>query len=161
MSRNREKKKRSTILAKLLVFVVIFIFAALFFVVREQEQTDKEKTNWQSGSFLRIGDVQVDYREGLVYLDAVREEYEQYYGSDIWEYAVDSHGNTIGTWLKQQVLEQIIYIKVVCKKADELDIVLTGDELQRVETQTAEYMEKPEAKKRTDPVRQLVSAPCR
>lgn len=147
MSQHREKKKRSTIGVKLLLFVVIFVFAGGFFMLREQEQTDKSKTSWQNGSFLRIGDVQVDYREGLVYLDAVREDYEQYYGSDIWQYAVDSHGNTIGTWLKQQVLDQIIYIKVVCQKADELGIVLTGDELQQVETQTAEYMEKPEAAK--------------
>lgn len=143
----REKKNRRTIWIKLLLFVVIFVFAGLYFVLREQEETDKNKTNWQNGSFLRIGDTQVDYREGMVYLDAVREDYEQYYGSDIWKYAVDSHGNTIGSWLKKQVLDQIIYIKVVCQKADELGIVLTGDELQQVEVQTAEYMEKPEAKK--------------
>ena len=106
MLQHREKKTRSTLVVKLLLFVAIFVFAVGFFLLREQEQTDKTKTNWQSGSFLRIGDVQVDYREGLVYLDAVREDYEQYYGSDIWKYAVDSHGNTIGTWLKQQVLDQ-------------------------------------------------------
>ena len=91
---------------------------------------------------LRIGDTQVDYREGMIYLNAVQEDYEQYYGSDIWKYAVDSQGNTMGELIKAQVLEQIIYIKVVCRKADELGIVLTEEELLQVEEQTKAYMEK-------------------
>ena len=91
---------------------------------------------------LRIGDSQVDYREGMVYLNAVQEDYEQYYGSDIWKYAVDSQGNTMGEVIKEQTLQQIIYSKVVCRKADELGIVLSEEELQTVDRQTAEYMEK-------------------
>ena len=91
---------------------------------------------------LRIGDTQVDYREGMIYLNAVREDYEQYYGSDIWKYAVDSRGNTMGELIKEQTLEQIIYVKVVCQKASELGIVLSEEELQQVDEQTAAYMEK-------------------
>lgn len=91
---------------------------------------------------LRIGDTQVDYREGMVYLNAVQQDYEQYYGSDIWKYAIDAQGNTMGEVIKEQTLEQIIYIKVVCQKASELGIVLSEEELQTVDMQTEEYMEK-------------------
>lgn len=138
MARRTPKQKKSTFY-KLLVFVVIFVAAGLFFIMQGQEET--EETVWQNGSFLRIGDTQVDVREGMIYLDAVRADYEQYYGSDIWKYAIDSEGNTVGTILKEQVLEQMIYIKVVCQKADELGIVLSAEELQEVDKQTAEYMQ--------------------
>lgn len=140
MSRGREKKKKSTFFARVLVFVVIFVFAGLFFVLREQEQTEKKKTEWQTGSFLRIGDTQVDYREGLVYLNAAAEDYEQYYGDEIWDYVVDAQGNTIADVLKEQVLEQITYIKVVCEKAGEMGKVLSAEELAQVEVQVEEYM---------------------
>ena len=140
MARRKGKKKKGTFFARLFVFLVIFVFAGLFFVMREQEETGKEKTNWQTGSFLRVGDTQVDYREGLVYLDAARADYEQYYGSDIWEYVVDDRGGTIAEALKEEVLEQITYIKVVCEKASQLGTVLSAEELEQVEAKVEEYM---------------------
>ncbi len=140
MSRGRNRKK-STIWLKLLLFVAILVVGAAFFFFRDQEEKEKE-TVWQEGSMLRIADIQVDSREGMVYLHAVQEDYEQYYGSDIWKYVVDSRGNTMGEVIKDQTLDQIIYVKVVCQKADELGIVLSEEELQLVEEQTTAYMEK-------------------
>ena len=138
MSRRRNKK--SSVWPKIIIFVVILVLAAVIFG-RKGEDKEKE-TVWQEGSMLRIGDTQVDYREGLVYLDAVKADYEQYYGSDIWKYEIDANGNTMGQVIKDQTLEQIIYIKVVCQKADELGIVLSEEELQQVDQQTAAYMQK-------------------
>lgn len=136
MSRRRNKKK--SIWPKILILVVILVVVAVIFG-RKDEDKEKE-TVWQEGSMLRIGETQVDYREGMVYLNAVQKDYEQYYGSDIWKYAIDSEGNTMGEIIKEQTLEQIIYIKVVCQKADELGIVLSDDELKQVDRQTEDYM---------------------
>lgn len=138
MSRRRNKK--SSPWWKVLIFIVVLVLAAVFLGRKGEEK--EEETVWQEGSMLRIGDTQVDYREGMIYLNAVQEDYEQYYGSDIWKYAIDSRGNTMGEVIKEKTLEQIIYIKVVCSKADELGIVLSEEELQTVDRQTAEYMEK-------------------
>lgn len=138
MSRRRNKKK--SVWPKIIIFVVVLVLAAVMFG-RKGEEKEKE-TVWTEGSMLRIGDTQVDYREGMAYLNAVQQDYEQYYGSDIWKYAVDSQGNTMGSVLKEQTLEQIIYIKVVCQKASELGIVLSEEELQTVDSQTADYMAK-------------------
>ncbi len=136
MSRRRNKKK--SIWPKIIIFVLILVLAAVIFGRRGEEK--EKETVWLEGSMLRIGDTQVDYREGMVYLNAVQKDYEQYYGSDIWKYAIDSEGNTMGEVIKDQTLEQIIYIKVVCRKADELGIVLSEEELQQVDKQTADYM---------------------
>lgn len=137
---SRRRKQKSSVLPKILIFVLILVLAAVFFGRKNEDK--EEETVWQEGGMLRIGDTQVDYREGMIYLDAVQEDYEQYYGSDIWKYAVDSNGNTLGELIKDQTLEQIIYVKVVCQKASELGIVLSEEELQQVDEQTAAYMEK-------------------
>lgn len=137
MSRRRNKKK--SVWPKILICVAVLVLAAVIFGRKGEEK--EEETVWQEGGMLRVGNTQVDYREGMVYLNAVQKDYEQYYGSDIWKYAIDSEGNTLGEVIKEQTLEQIIYIKVVCQKADELGIVLSEDELQLVDEQTAAYME--------------------
>ena len=139
---NRRRNKKKSVWPKILLFMVILVMAAFFFGHREEIKEKEEKTQWLEGSMLRIGDTQVDYREGMIYLDAVQKDYEQYYGSDIWKYAIDAQGNTMGEVIKEQTLEQIIYIKVVCQKASELGIVLSEEELQTVDMQTADYMEK-------------------
>ena len=139
---NRRRNKKRSVWPKMLLFIVVLIVAALLFGRKDVTQKKEEKTQWLEGSMLRIGDTQVDYREGMVYLNAVQQEYEQYYGSDIWKYAIDAQGNTMGEVIKEQTLDQIIYIKVVCQKASELGIVLSEEELQMVDMQTADYMEK-------------------
>lgn len=136
---SNRRKKKSSVWPKITIFVVILVLAAVLFG-RKDEEKEKE-TEWLDGSMLRIGDTQVDYREGMVYLDAVQKDYEQYYGSDIWKYAVDAQGNTMGKVIKDQTLEQIIYIKVICAKASELSIVLSEEELKTVDKQTADYMD--------------------
>ena len=138
MSRRRNKKR--PVWPKIIIFLVILVVAAIIFEPKEVKK--EEETQWLEGSMLRIGDTQVDYREGMVYLNAVQKDYEQYYGSDIWKYAIDAQGNTMGEIIKEQTLEQIIYIKVVCRKSSELGIVLSEEELQTVDMQTADYMEK-------------------
>ncbi len=137
---SRKRNKKSSVWPKIAIFVLVLVLTAVIFGRKGEEK--QEETVWLEGSMLRIGENQVDYREGMVYLNAVQEDYEQYYGSDIWKYAVDSQGNTMGQVIKEQTLEQIIYIKVVCQKADELGIVLSEEELQQVDQQTADYMKK-------------------
>ena len=141
MAYGRRRKKNRWLLSSLLIFMLFLVVGTIFLSEKKKEEKKEDKTVWQEGSMLRIGDTQVDYREGLIYLNAVQEEYEQYYGSDIWQYAVDSRGNTMGAVIKNQVLDQIIYIKVACQKADELAIVLSEEELLQVEEQTKAYME--------------------
>lgn len=131
-----KKYNGKTCILLLFCFCILVSFSGCSFV------KGNKTTVWNDGSMLRIGDSQVDYREGMVYLWAMQEEYEQYYGSDIWMYAVDGRGNTVGELVKEQILEQIIYIKIVCKQADALGIVLTEEELYDVEEKTKGYMEK-------------------
>ncbi len=102
----------------------------------------KKETKWNSDAFMRVGDTQIDYHEALVYLDASRTEYEKYYGQAIWDFQVGEKGETLQEKVKARVLEDIVYIKLVCSKAAELNVTLTNDEMLQVDQQTAAYMAK-------------------
>lgn len=123
---------------RLFAIILILVLTLSGCAVKKEE----EGTKWAEGVYLRIGDTQVDYREGLVYLDATRRDYEQYYGSDIWSYVVNAEGGTLGDVVKQQVLDEMIYVKIVCAQAEKLNVSLTVDELSIVDAQTEEYMTK-------------------
>ncbi len=123
------------------LFAILICFAVLtggcqLFPAEKKE----EVTGWTEGAMLKVGEQQIDYREGLVYLDATRKDYEQYYGTDIWNYRIKTNGDTLGITVKEQVLESIIYLKIVCLRANELNVYLSEDELREVDLQAAEYM---------------------
>lgn len=105
---------------------------------KHEEKTNTE--NWPAGAMMKVGDTYVSSAEGLVYLDATRQEYEQYYGTDIWNYRIRTNGDTLGITVKESVLESIIYTKVVCAKANELNVTLSSEELTRVDELAAAYM---------------------
>ncbi len=121
-----------------LILLCLTLLAGGCTIFKQEEKEEKE--SWVEGAMLKVGDQQIDYREGLVYLDATRKEYEQYYGTDIWNYRIKTNGDTLGITVKEEVLEAIIYIKTVCMRANELNVYLSEDELKSVDDQAAEYM---------------------
>ncbi len=105
-----------------------------------KREENKEETEWIEGAMLKVGDLQIDYREGLVYLDATRREYERYYGTGIWDYKINDKGLLLGNAVKAEVLDSMVYLKIVCSKADEMNVCLTEDELREADKRADEYM---------------------
>lgn len=89
---------------------------------------------------LTVGDVEVDYKEVLLYMQSYKEEYESLYGKDIWSYNINNEGDTFEQIFKEQLLEDITYVKIICAQAEELGISLTEDELLDVDEYTAEFL---------------------
>ena len=98
------------------------------------------KNGWLEGSVVRIGDIQVDYREAMLYLQSTKEEYEAMYGEDIWQYELAEDGSTLGEWVKDQTLEQIIYMKIICNQAEAMGISLDEEDWTNINEQTLDYM---------------------
>ncbi len=144
----------------ILLLIPLLLTGGCGFGKREEKN---DGTKWAQGAMLRVGDLQIDYREGLVYLDATRKDYERYYGTDIWNYRIKSNGDTLGITVKEQVLEAIIYVKIVCSMADGLNVYLSDDELKDVDLQAEEYVKSLEGSEilkmgvNTDVVRRIYS----
>lgn len=103
-----------------------------------------DRTEYMDDAVVTIDGVAVDYREAMLYLQSAKQEYESAYGGEIWQYMLNEDGTTLGEWVKNQTLEQIIYVKIVCAQAKNLGIELDSEEKSRVAERTEEYMGKAE-----------------
>ena len=89
---------------------------------------------------MKIGTSEVSYKEANIYLMSMREEVEALYGSDIWDYVFTRDEITYSELMKQQLLEKIEYIKLVCYMADEFGVALEADDILNVNEYTQKYM---------------------
>lgn len=103
-----------------------------------------DRTEYMDDSVVTIDGVEVGYREAMLYLQAAKQEYESAYGEEIWQYILNEDGTTLGEQVKNQTLEQIIFVKIVCAQAKRFGIELDSEEKSRVSERTEEYMGKAE-----------------
>lgn len=103
-----------------------------------------DRTEYMDKAVVTIDGVPVGYREVMLYLQAAKQEYEGAYGEEIWNYVLKEDGETLGEWVTDETLEQIIYVKIVCAQAKRLGIELDSEEKNRVAERTEEYMGKAE-----------------
>jgi len=103
-----------------------------------------DRTEYMDDAVVTIDGAEVSYREAMLYLQAAKQEYESAYGGEIWQYMLNEDGTTLGEWVKNQTLEQVIYVKIVCAQAKRLGVELDSEEKNRVAERTEEYMGKAE-----------------
>ncbi len=89
---------------------------------------------------LSVNNQDVSFDELRIYLQSNKEEIESTYGTDIWTLEIDDEGTTYESMLKQAVLDEVIYLKLVCSQAESLGITLTEDELLDVDEYTAQFL---------------------
>lgn len=91
-------------------------------------------------SILSVGDIEVSGSEAMVYLKAAQKLYEGEYGDQVWSYDLYGNGTTLGALLKQDVLKQMIEVKIICAKAKQQDIILSDDEVLQVKQNASDFM---------------------
>lgn len=89
---------------------------------------------------LTVNGLDVSYDEIRLYLQSNKEEIEKTYGSDVWAMLVNAEGKTYEETFKEALLDEIIYIKLVCSQAEALGITLSEDELLDVDEYTADFL---------------------
>ena len=104
----------------------------------EAERMSKEERF--SKTLLRVGDLEISYGEIVLYMQSTKEEVETLYGKEIWNYVLGDEGMTYAQMLKNELLKQITYTKLVCAQADSLGVALTEDERMNVDEYTDNYL---------------------
>ncbi len=111
---------------------------------KEKPTGPVDRTEYMDEAVVTVDGEEVGYREAMLYLQAAKREYENAYGEEIWQYILTEDGGTLGEWVKNSTLEQMIYVKIVCAQAKRLGIELDSEEKNRVAERTEEYMGKAE-----------------
>lgn len=107
------------------------------------ESTSGEATQMEEKAqkvILTVNNQDVSYDELRIYLQSNKEEIESTYGADIWTLEIDDEGTTYESMLKDAVLEEVTYVKLVCSQAESLGISLTEDELLDVDEYTSRFL---------------------
>lgn len=86
-----------------------------------------------------VGDEKITYSEALIYMLSLKDDYEESLGSEIWSYEL-MEGYTFADYAKEDIMSQMIQLKIVGTKASELGIELTDDELQEISDTADEYL---------------------
>ncbi|MBO7631416.1 MAG: hypothetical protein J6S78_03705 [Lachnospiraceae bacterium] len=89
---------------------------------------------------MRIDGHDVSYAEANIYLLSMREEVETLYGTGIWDFRFTRDGRTYSELMKDELLEKIIYIKLVGSMANEFDVALGADDVLNVNDYTKNFL---------------------
>lgn len=90
-------------------------------------------------TILTVGNQKVPYNEVMVYVLMLKELYEPSFTNVIWNYKLDS-GITFGEMAREEVINQIIQLKIMTQQAEQLNTALTDDELIEIENYANEYL---------------------
>lgn len=116
----------------------------LSYYVVELADPEGEEAKDQANSgqlMMMIGDTKVYYNEAMVYLKSVQENYETEYGKNIWDADILGNGETFGKMIKDEVVDQITEIKVICAEAKKQGISLSEEELADANAYAKEHFE--------------------
>lgn len=106
---------------------------------KKVEEEHKEETVDFGDTVIRVGDTGVGKDEVMYYMLCIREQYEGYFGNDVW--SVSFGDKTFGDMCKEDILHEIVQLKVITSKAEELGIVVTEDEADEIADTVRQQME--------------------
>ena len=133
---NRINPKIKRIISAFCIVILIFSAAACG---RTREITaDAEDVVFRfAGSDVSLGEV-------YIYAQAVKEDYESVYGTDIWGTDVsvtrDDTANMEDV-TRKDIIEDIVHVKLLAMKASEYKAALTEEEMQQVSSETDAFYE--------------------
>ena len=132
-----------TVRNKLIWFLVIILAVGLLGGCKKGKNGDRELPSSQGFTkdvVMRIDGHDVSYAEANIYLLSMREEVETLYGEGVWDFKFTRDGRTYAELMKDELLEKIIYIKLVGFMANEFDVALGADDVLQVNDYTKNFL---------------------
>lgn len=133
----KERRKRAIMKAVCGTVVVAAVLFCLGILVQKgyQKIETKFKIRVASGKeqlekdsvVIAVGETPVTYQELMVYLYQVKTMYSDNMGDEIWDVKTDE-GDTLENYAQDQVLEQILQVKICCEEAKSEHVVLETEE---------------------------------
>lgn len=127
---------------RVLALVLIAITAAgLLAGCKHRKSGDKDlpsSEGFTKDVVMRINGQEVSYAEANIYLLSMREEVQTLYGDGIWDFRFTRDGRTYAELMKDELLERIIYIKLVGINKGE--VTLGADDVLNVNDYTQSFL---------------------
>lgn len=120
----------------------IFILVGLVLIMTGC-QSDLSNEATEKVEVFTIGDESVYLNEVWIYAKTIQQEYEKNYGTGIWTVELqneDGEAQTVETITKEDIIEEILQVKVLVYKADSFGVALTQEETDQIQQQAEEFI---------------------
>lgn len=90
-----------------------------------------------------IGDESVYLNEVWIYAKTIQQEYEKNYGTGIWTVELqneDGEAQTVETITREDMIQEIMQVKVLVHQADSFGIALTKEETEQIQQQAEAFI---------------------
>lgn len=92
------------------------------------------------GVLMVVGNESVTYEEAFAYIYMLKQQYEPAMGKNIWDFQVEE-GVTFETYAKDQIVDELTQVKIICQQGEKLGIELDEDEIWEAKNMAARFME--------------------
>lgn len=123
----RNKKMVAGIMAGCLMFGVLMTGCTGNKSDSEKSVKLEQGTIEEDSIVIGIGSTGVKYSEVRNYCYLMKQQYEGSFGNQLWNYQLED-GITIGDEVKEEIINMITQLKVICATAKEQEVSLTSDE---------------------------------
>ena len=104
------------------------------------EEEKEPEIVFDSDTLFIVGRSKVSLAEWFLYMQPEAEEMRALYGTDIFDYRLESIDESMSEALKKEVRDNIVYIKTVCGQAENLGISLNEDDMIDVNLLVEDYL---------------------
>ena len=121
------------------MILILCIFSALFTGCKKKEEKKDVvlTTAFEDNELFRIDDKNCYLEEAGVYMRSAGSRYQDVFGEEIWKQ--NFNGHTLESELKETTLARLAQIKSMDILADEWDVTLSDEEIEKTKEAAAEY----------------------
>ena len=134
-------KKIIRILIPVLIIAVGFTAGILIYRktgIKDMVEKNRAAEN-EKDVIATIGKRTFTTKEAKVYLTSVKNQTELIYGDEVWNYRITAADKSYKEMMKDNMLEKIKYIKVVCEHASEYDVTLSQEDMADVSAYVSDF----------------------
>ncbi len=135
--KNKNKTKKA---GKRLGVLAVMILTLMLCAACGKKKAEEEKAS--KDIVFTVGDEQVSLPEVNIYAEIVREHYENAYGNGVWSlsvYVEDMDEVPLEEMTRQDIINDIVQVKLLKMEAEERAITLTEEEEQEIATESARF----------------------
>jgi foldase protein PrsA len=146
-----DKQKEESMKRIKSIFVIVMLMTLLTACQNNsnnsEDNSSKNETKYElkgdlsnNSLILSIDDIQVGYDEVSVYMQELKNNYEAKFGDSIWFFDLGKN-RTFEDEAKDEIIDQIVQMKIMGLKAADLGVELTQDEKDEIAGEVKEFIE--------------------
>lgn len=107
---------------------------------KDEMESEGNMKELAEGVLMVVGNESVTYEEAFAYVYMLKQQYEPAMGGDIWDFQMGD-GVDFESYAKDQIVDLIMQVKIICQQGEKLDIHLTEDEIWEAKNMAVRFME--------------------